>query len=218
MSYKIIFSFFLLIIISIIYSCNTKVTSAPSSFELFPLSKGKSYLYSYYYHDRYRTSYEFYTDSGTVQYNIMDSVKLSSNTISWTIKEFQRYYHSQLKPGTRTDLYSDTTYLVDTTNIFTLEENLSGLHEIKCKSLAWTFPYIDSIFMYPKWTKTDTVKIHRYSNNDQYLFAYSTSNGSIFLHDTLSFFANKGMVYFRRDYFIDVNTGNDQTLKFKLIN
>jgi len=216
---RIIFLIFVVVIISIFYSCKNNPINSDSSIdisslnEIFPISVGKSYLYSYYRYYSPRTSDYFNSDSGTIQYVILDSIKLSNTVVQWQIKEIQHLYHSQLIS------YSDTaTNLIDTTNMFSIEEELKNLHELKCKSVAWNFPFIDSVYSYPEWIKTDPQIIYRYSSNDNNSISNSKYINPNLLQDTLAFYANKGMTYYRRDYEVQVMSGYYETLRIKLIN
>ena len=181
--------------------------------EIFPLSLGKSYLYSYYYYTRPNISSYFNSESGTIQYIMLDSSKLSDTIVQWQVKEIKHLYHKKL-----INIGDTATYLIDTTNMFTLEEELKDLHELKCKSVVWTFPFVDSVFKYPGWSKTYPAKVYRYFHDEKYTLDNEIYINSNYLLDTLSFYENKGMTYFRRDYAVQVMSGYYVTLVIKLIN
>ena len=224
---KIFYPILIVVSIFICYSCRNnpvapisatkiKTINIDTLNEIFPLAKGKSYLYSYDSYMRENTSYKGYRDSGSVQYIVLDSI-LSDSTVTWTIKETQHLYHTQHKTSVPDFFVSDTTYLIDTTNIFTLKENITGFHELNCRSLVWTFPFVDSIFVYPEWTKTNATTIYRYLPKDNYSFIIDTSYVEYYMEDTVSFSKNLGMTHLGVKYNLYVMSGYSQSTKINLI-
>jgi hypothetical protein len=131
-------SFF--VVCSLIQSCNSPVSPTTSTFDVFPLSKGLSfkYLYTSFHSQYYTGSIARWTDSGTVEYLIQDSVNLSSTLRLWIFSENANLLHQYYSPTGQ--LSQDSSYWNKHVVIDSLYEVLSNSQIVGCKSLIWNFP------------------------------------------------------------------------------
>ena len=114
---------------------------ARSQTDVFPLQIGRHVQYDY------RSSVSFSTlagsgpsavwksDSGIVEYTILDSCRDDDSTCSWHVRQTYRLLHHYSDNGGGDSLFwtQDSTQLV-------LQEKLTGKHELTFTGLIWEFP------------------------------------------------------------------------------
>jgi hypothetical protein len=152
--------------------------------EVFPLARGLRYTYAYKGVSGSWTEFSASSrsDSGIVAYQILDSTRVNDTTRSWTIRQTRaltvRYRNS---PFPR-----DTVFFVNDSALFTLNEFLTGAHELQAISLVWDFPIFPNI---PVYRFSDSSICRRYIRFPLYCSRYALNNG-----DSLWFTRDSGMV------------------------
>ena len=106
--------------------------------DVFPLSPGRKYTYSYQY--EYRSYWvnmldQLVADSGVVVYTVQDSASLSDTAVTWSMQEASTLWHKRLYSGGDTISWTASR---DTTG--ELVESFAGLHSLRCSLLIWSFP------------------------------------------------------------------------------
>jgi len=129
---------FTLAILMFLINANSRFIpiSNTSQIEIFPLAPGIAYKYHYYNESVFYDvgNWETYVDSGTVKYFILDSVT-NDSIRNWQVRQNSLILHHEWNNSGHDSLF----WLMDST-IFSLQENLNGMHEIKCSSVVWDFP------------------------------------------------------------------------------
>ena len=203
---NIINSLFIIIII-LSSSCSDSPTQPNENElkEIFPLAIGYTYLYSYNYVYTEFIRANYIVDSGTVKYTIIDSTRISDNVNLWEVEELSEYYRRRPKVANSPNPI-DTTYLIVSRKNLILKEQLDNYHELECKSLAWSFPIVDSSYIGSGYQITRYISIPRYSDQESLRIEQTGSTG-YFPTDTLFFSENRGLIYYRRDNAIEVMGG-----------
>lgn len=156
---------------------------AQDQYDNFPLSKNLQY--SYYFHEEWLVKEFFATtqhkiDSGNVDLIIRDSSLMDGTTKIWNIEQRVNLQHTELLGD------HDTIYTILDTSYFSLYESLTGNHELRCKSIVWTFPL-----------KFSNSSICRYSDSVNVLYTFSDDLlGDEFWKDSI-WFANEFGMYQR---------------------
>lgn len=126
----------------------TKNSSSGVIFQVFPLAPRLRYLYNYRYEYAYGglAPSNTETDTGFIEYTILDSSVENDSTVIWTVKEVCALWDS-LWFGWKPDSVCTTA---DST-IISLEETTKGLHELTANGIVWCFPVAQegsSVFRY----------------------------------------------------------------------
>ncbi len=120
--------------------------SEDTLYDVFPLQPGLRYTYAYF--DEATTSDELTSsgrsDSGMVEYIVLDSVSVSDSTILWNV---QTIHHVWRREGNCCVPPSDTAFWIDDSLTIPLYETKFGRHELRCSDYVWRFPLMhDSAF------------------------------------------------------------------------
>lgn len=119
-------------------STNQSAKTQGTVFQLFPLSPGLHYVYKYSdYAYEPSNDYQTFTDSGEVQYTVLDSSIVNASTVVWNVREVGILTHQVWAYLSNSP---DTTYTVEDTSIVQLTEATSGMHELTANGLVWQFP------------------------------------------------------------------------------
>ena len=157
--------------------------------EIFPLRRALHYQYSYQRSTSLvesGTSQSWTSDSGLVQYTVLDSIQIDDTTCSWHVHQSYRLLH-RYHDSVRDSLY----WRQDSTDL-ELRENTTGRHELSISGIVWSFPVMNYYIL-----------------NQPVLRYADTSNSLIVLHwlppgtfgvgdDTLWF--SSGLGFYKRRY------------------
>jgi len=166
--------------------------SLQSQNDFFPLKIGNQWNYSYKSIERQFFDISFMnqmtTDSGSVQYSILDS-SLQDSLIIWIVQEkdvverrIQDYYDS-----------TDTTFLINVNETFHILEYLDSAHTIKSESNyeVFTFPI--------KWERfgglISSTQVTRYGADSSILIIEENKFLIANYSDSLNFHKDVGLVY-----------------------
>ena len=183
----------------------TEVLPSPTPVDVFPLAIGSTYRYSYQYENTNRdmSPDDGSSDSGYVQYDILDSVRAADSFRVWTVQESRHMMHKKYwgwgGGNTRSSPVAwldSTVNWQDSTIVLSLLENLIGMHELRCGGLVWSFP-LDSNYFYSSqgWTST-ILRMHRYASIASTSLEYDYDDGGSgawFMNDTVSLEAMRGI-------------------------
>ena len=161
---------------SLIQSCKSNSPVSPpnstSTFDVFPLSKGLyfKYLFTSINFQNHGDYCDKWTDSGTVEYVIQDSINLSSSLRLWILSENANLLHQYYSPtDQRGGMSLDSSYWNKYASADSLYEVLSDSHMISCKSLIWNFP-ISNI---NGWSPP-SFSVSRYSSSADLVFTFQS--------------------------------------------
>jgi hypothetical protein len=101
--------------------------------DIFPLSIGNQWTYSYNSSLWDQLPDVFFYDTGTVSYLITDAIVTQDST-RWMFRKNLDVMHRYLSTGIEVP-FADTSYLVRDTTTFELVELHQGNHQIYCPSL-----------------------------------------------------------------------------------
>ncbi len=174
-----------------IESCSSP-TDSPTTLtyeDVFPLSVGRQFTYSYFSHVLERDGYPLhaYLDSGWVAYRIVDSVVLVQGSAKqWAVEETRHLLHKEYSfpDGVTAQLiYSQWQ---DTTETISVLEQLDDLHEIISMGLVWNFPLSDSLGSPATWIQT--FRCNRYADSApvKFIAYHSVSSDAVVVNDTVS--------------------------------
>ena len=145
-------------------SSDTSVLSSDHTdmYDVFPLSSDLhyKYLYNYIHSKPYHGGQQYkWTDSGTVEYSIKDSINLSSTLRLWILSENISLLHQQYSsPDQIVEMKQDSSYWVNYVATDSLYEELSYTHMISCNSLIWNFPFSNKLW-------SSSLPVSRYSSS-----------------------------------------------------
>lgn len=130
--------------------------------EVFPLRVGLHYIYDFYQYSYTRdlVYVETRTDSGNVEYVILDSTHVNDTTIIWLVHQRRQWLHHYHNSAGGDSLY----WIVDSIEIL-LTEFTTGRHELRCSSVVWAFPLT--------WSGIVTAPVFRYSDSSHVLATYT---------------------------------------------
>ncbi len=137
-----------------------------SLYDLFPLTKGMQYTYTYQFIDTlYHVSdlVSMRNDSGSVNYTIKDSI-LNGNEINWLVEQKEAFLIHYVNPET------DTTYWIEKVDEFNLIESLNGNHQVSAYPPLDSYNYIN---IYSPWYLPTGDSIYRYRNTSAFLTLYN---------------------------------------------
>ncbi len=112
---------------------------AESRYDGLPLHAGLKYVYDYQYSVEYRRQMgqsSTTSDSGTVEYSVIDSTTDSYGRVQWTVVEKSHLF----RRVSSTFAGSPAPYWIDTSLTLTLSESTVGLHSLSVTSRVWRFP------------------------------------------------------------------------------
>lgn len=173
-------------------AANHRVRATPT-FDLFPLNKNQKWTYSFAWtkSDVFSGIQETFSDSGTVEYLVIDSVRTSDTTVTWSVRQTENLNHRHTR---YTAAPFDSVHRIDRENIVSIIETTTGLHALQCQARVWllrTAPF--------GWAEPGT-PVYRYCL-DSALTKYQTDQAH--WGDNLYFSASRGL--YRRLY---QTTGN----------
>jgi len=166
-------------------------SSAQGVYDIFPLSSGMNYKYTFYQENKYyELMYliEILSDSGEVEYTVIDSLQYGDTLKVWNIEQKRKLLHYRFYAPSW-----DTTYFIDDTNYYSLYEYLGGNHEIKCSSMVWQFPL--SVWGNIEYGKSSGRNIYRYSDSTNLINVLSNHDpyGNSGWEDSIWFSIDAGM-------------------------
>ena len=111
--------------------------AAQNPSEVFILRSGLRYTYQIRYEYRYcDVAYcQTVTDSGIVEYGIVDSTRVDDTTSTWNVVQKSRLLHRY-----HNNFGRDSVYWISDSVIVRLDEINTGYHELRCASRVWSFP------------------------------------------------------------------------------
>ncbi len=147
--------------------------------EIFRLRTGLHYIYHYQNTWSYSeiTYNETTSDSGIVEYTVLDSTSVNDTISQWGIVKKSRLLHTY-----HNNRGIDSLFWVSDSIVEVLSESILGDHELLCSSLVWNFP-----LTYPY--SSVRANVYRYSDSVQstllinFIPPISCAEG----HDTLLF-------------------------------
>ncbi len=161
---------------------------AQGTYDIFPLTGGMHYTYNFFQEYKFyhvATLTNIHSDSGSVEYTILDSLEYGDTLIVWNIEQRRNILHRDY------NYPNDTTYKVRDTSYYQLSESLIGDHELKCSSMVWFFP----LNVWPpdvSWTGPDS-SVYRYSDFPNFLGVLSSNVYDPFWVDSIWFSNEAGM-------------------------
>lgn len=170
-------------------------SAAEPLYDCLPLHSGLRYIYDYQLTSVNRIQMglrSITTDSGTVEYTILDSLRTVNGTLLWSVLEnvhLLRRYWSAFS-GSQ---IPDTTYMIDSSTPSTLSEGTSGSHELQMASRVWLFPLREN-----RLPMTDSVTVMRYSRSPSRFLTLTLldSTRSLSGLDTMWFDVSRGLTRF----------------------
>lgn len=107
--------------------------------EIFTLRPGIHYVYQYWYRENYSDPGRNITttDSGVVQYAVLDSAILNDTTTQWSVVQLRSLFRY-----IRVAYGRDTSFWIRDTVGVTMSESLQGDHPLSCTSQIWSFPIV----------------------------------------------------------------------------
>ena len=190
-----------------------------TKYDVFPLKKGMHYTYNFYQKEETYMLTDFpvliYTDSGKVEYTLIDSLKMGDTLTIWNIEQKRNLLYSYYVRSDSGYSLNDTSRTIDT-SYFPLYESLEENHALRCSSMIWISPLKDS----PNYfcTRPDT-NYYRYSDSDEVIFklsceCYRTCPG-FYWEDTIWFSERNGM--YRQIFNADIHPGINDNREYVYI-
>ena len=198
-SYLIIYLFF--------FTFYFQNSQAQTTYDVFPLSKGLYYKYNF--HQRFEHWELFslalvYSDSGTVAYSVLDSIKYGDTLTVWNIEQRQNliHYYQYGNDTVGYNFISDTSY-------YDLKEYLVGNHELKCSSLVWSFPLIIDPYFWSSFLTNSDSSVYHFSNLPDFTKIRSYEIICAGWVDSVWFSNEKGMYRRVSDYYWQCGISSD---------
>jgi len=184
---------------------------AQTRYDVFPLNKDRTWLYSYQYRysDRelvYLVSSQL--DSGTVKYTLVGSTAQADTAILWNVRQQEHLLHNRFDLG----LQLDTTFWTDRDTLISLLELTNGMHELICTSLVWSYPLAhpqQAVFRF------DDSSAIAYSRQDTTVYtpnfsadslAFDTARGFYYRYSLSQFGVNTRQIYWLQIALISTST------------
>ena len=150
------------------------------SIDVFPLEKNRQWTYNFVWKktDVWSGIAESVSDSGRLEYLVMDSVRTTDTTVVWSVRQTEHLDHRHTYGAA-----FDSAYRIDRVSFVVLIESTIGLHALECDSKVWAFTKWRSgcgaaaTPVYRYWSDTTHTLCQTDENSwGQYLY-FSTSRG-----------------------------------------
>ena len=186
-------------------STSSVLTPDTPTFDLLPLNKNQKWTYSFAWtkNDVWSGIQETFSDSGTVEYLVIDSVRTSDTTVTWSVRQTENLNHRHTR---HTVAPFDSAYRIDRESIVSVVETTTGLHTLQCQARVWllqTAPF--------GWGEPGT-PVYRYCV-DSVLTKYQTDQEH--WGDNLYFSASRGL--YRRWYYTTMTSNHHEEINATLV-
>ena len=166
-----------------------------TKYDVFPLKKGMHYTYNFYQKEETYMLTDFpvliYTDSGKVEYTLIDSLKMGDTLTVWNTEQRRNLLYSYYVRSDSGYSLNDTSRTIDT-SYFSLFESLEENHALRCSSMIWISPLKGSPNYFGNGLDTN---FYRYSDSEEVVYKLSSpfQPPGVAWEDTIWFSEKAGM-------------------------